>query len=116
MGLNAIKFMDHGGRRHHTAPMGPHSWQQSIQQSTNIICNRSTPLKLENNVFITSNITIKARHLNNDDATTIASLASSPPSRRCLPRDTASLSSLTLSRPLQVALLVSLALSRPGSS
>jgi hypothetical protein len=84
--------------------MGPHSRQQSIQQSTNIICGRSTSLKREKNVFITSNITINARCINNDDATTITSLASSPPLRHCLPCDAALLSSLTSSRPLQSCL------------
>ena len=39
--------MDNGGRRHHTAAMGPHPRQQSTQQSTNIICDGSTSLKLE---------------------------------------------------------------------
>ena len=71
--------MDHGGRHRHAAAMGPHSRQQSIQQSTNIICDRSTSLKLENNVFITSNITINACRADDDDATMIASLALLPP-------------------------------------
>jgi len=39
--------MDHGGRRRHMAAMGPHPRQQSMQQSTNIICDGSTLLKLE---------------------------------------------------------------------
>jgi hypothetical protein len=39
--------MDNGGLRHHTAAMGPHPWQQSTQQSTYIICDGSTSLKLE---------------------------------------------------------------------
>jgi hypothetical protein len=39
--------MDNGGRRHHTAAMGPHPRQQSMQQSTNIMCDGSTLLKLE---------------------------------------------------------------------
>ncbi len=39
--------MDNGGRRHHTAAMGPHPRQKSTQQSTNIICDGSTSLKLE---------------------------------------------------------------------
>ncbi len=47
MGKNAIQFDHHGGRRRHTAAMEPHSQQQSIQQSTNMICDRSTSLKLE---------------------------------------------------------------------
>jgi hypothetical protein len=56
--------MDHGGLRHHTATMGPHPRQQSTQQSTNIIVyDGSTLLKLEKKLFITSNITINARHV-----------------------------------------------------
>jgi hypothetical protein len=43
--------MDHGGRRRHTAAMGPHPRQQSMQQSTNIICDGSTLLKLEKNIY-----------------------------------------------------------------
>jgi len=39
--------MDHGGRRSHTAAMGPHPRQQSMQQSTNIICDGSSLYKLE---------------------------------------------------------------------
>jgi hypothetical protein len=59
-----MNLMDHGGRRHHTAAMGPHPRQQSTQQSTNIICDGSTSLKLEKN--ITSNMTINACRVNND--------------------------------------------------
>ena len=55
--------MDHGERRHHMATMVPHPRQQSTQQSTNIICDGSTSLKLKK---ITSNITINARHVNVD--------------------------------------------------
>ena len=44
--------MDHGGRRRHTAAMGPHTRQQSTQQSTNIICDRSTLLKLEKKILL----------------------------------------------------------------
>ena len=55
--------MDNGGRHHHTAAMGPHSRQQSTQQSTNIICDGSTSLKLEKNIFITSNITNNAHRV-----------------------------------------------------
>ena len=47
--------MDHGGGRRHTASMDPHPRQQSTQQSTNIICDGYTLLKLENK-YITSNI------------------------------------------------------------
>jgi hypothetical protein len=49
--------IDNGGRRRPTAIMGPHSRHRSIQQSANILCNRSTMLNLENiiiiNVFMT---------------------------------------------------------------
>ncbi len=59
--------MDHGCRCHHTAAMGPYPQQQSTQQSTNIICDGSTSLKLETKVFITSNITINARLIDVDE-------------------------------------------------
>ncbi len=46
--------IDDGGRRRPTAATGPgpHSRLLSIQQSTNIICDRSTSLKLEKNIII----------------------------------------------------------------
>jgi hypothetical protein len=53
--------------------------QQLIQQSTNMLWGSSTSLKLEKNVFISSDITVNARRVDNDNARTIASLASSPP-------------------------------------
>ena len=59
--------MDNGGRRHYTATMGPHPQQQSTQQSTNIICDGSTSLKLEKKIFITSNITNNARRVDVDE-------------------------------------------------
>jgi hypothetical protein len=59
--------MDHGVRRRHTAAMGPHPRQQSTQQSTNIICDGSTSLKLEKKVFITSNMAINARRIDDDE-------------------------------------------------
>ena len=59
--------MDHGVRRHHTAAMGPHPRQQSTQQSTNIICDGSTSLKLEKKIFITSDMAINARRVDNDE-------------------------------------------------
>ncbi len=102
MGKNAIQFDHHGGRRHHTAAMGPHSRQQSIQQSTNMICDRSTSLKLEKKTFITIIKTIIGRRVDDEDAMTIASLASTPPSRRCLtriPRVVMSLATFPCSRP-----------------
>jgi hypothetical protein len=59
--------MDHGVRRHHTAIMGPHPQQQSTQQSTNIICDGSTSLKLEKKIFITSNMAINARRIDDNE-------------------------------------------------
>ncbi len=102
MGKNAIHFDHHGGRHRHTAAMGPHSRQQSIQQSTNRICNRSMSLKLEKHIFITINMTIIARRVDDDNATTIASLALLPPLRRCLaciPRVFMSLATFPCLRP-----------------
>ncbi len=58
--------MDHGIRRRHTAAMGPHPRQQSTQQSTNIICDGSTSLKLEKKIFITSNMAINAHRIDDD--------------------------------------------------
>jgi hypothetical protein len=56
-----LNSMDHGGRRRYLAAMGPHPRQQSTQQSTNIICDGSTSLKLERKKIITgSNMTINA--------------------------------------------------------
>ncbi len=49
--------IDHGGRRHPTAAMGPRSRQQSIQQSTNMLFERTASLKLEIIVVITIFIT-----------------------------------------------------------
>ncbi len=66
LGKNAIESINHGGRRRHTAAMGPHSRQQSTQQSTNIICDGSTSLKLEKKIFITINMTIIARHVDGE--------------------------------------------------
>jgi hypothetical protein len=60
-------LMDHGGRRRHTAAMGPHPRQQSTQQSTYIICDGFTLLKLEEKVFITSNMAINARCIDDNE-------------------------------------------------
>jgi hypothetical protein len=53
MGLHAS--INHGGRPLPIAAMGPYSQLLSIQQSANILWNRSTSLKLEktiiNNVY-----------------------------------------------------------------
>ncbi len=62
LGKMQSNLMDHGGRSRHTAAMGPHPRQQSTQQSTNIMCDGSTLLKLEKN--FTSNITINAPRVN----------------------------------------------------
>ncbi len=59
--------MDHGVHRHHTAAMGPHPQQQSKQQSTNIICDGSTLLKLEKKIFITSNMVINSHRIDDDE-------------------------------------------------
>jgi hypothetical protein len=40
-------LVDHGGRRHPMATIGPYSQLLSIQQSVNILCDRTTLLKLE---------------------------------------------------------------------
>ncbi len=76
---NVIKFDHHGGRCRHAVAMEPHSRQKIIQQSTNMLCGSSTSLKLEKNVFITSDITINARRVDNNNARLIASLALLPP-------------------------------------
>ncbi len=47
--------MNHGGRRCPTAVMVPHSRRQGIQQSANMLHNRSTLLKLEYLIFIDTN-------------------------------------------------------------
>jgi hypothetical protein len=44
-------LIDHGGCRHPMAAMGPHSRLLSIQQSANILWNRSTLLKLEKTII-----------------------------------------------------------------
>jgi hypothetical protein len=56
MGLRAS--MDHEGHRHPTAAMRPRFRRQSIQQSANVLCNRSTLLKLENFLIIDVYMTI----------------------------------------------------------
>jgi hypothetical protein len=56
--MQIFESLDHGGRRHRTAAMGPHSRQKSIQQSTNILFIRETLLKLEKNIAITIFMTI----------------------------------------------------------
>ncbi len=48
-------LINHGGRRCHMAAMGPHSWLLSIQQSANILCDRTTFLKLEITIIFNVN-------------------------------------------------------------
>jgi len=50
--------MDHGRHRRPTAIMVPHPRRQGIQQSTDMLQNRSTSLKLEKKILITINLTI----------------------------------------------------------
>jgi hypothetical protein len=47
--------MNHGGRHHPTAIMVPHSRRQGIQQSVNMLHNRSMLSKLEYLTFIDTN-------------------------------------------------------------
>ncbi len=61
-----MEEIDHGGRSRHTAAMGPHSRQWSIQQSTNIIFYGSASLNLEKTLIITINMTISARRVDDD--------------------------------------------------
>ena len=56
--MRIVASYNHGGRRHRTAAMGPHSRQKSIQQSTNILFERATSLKLEKTIVITIFMTI----------------------------------------------------------
>jgi hypothetical protein len=44
--------IDDGGRRRPTAATGPHSRLLSIQQSTNLICDRTMSLNLEKVIII----------------------------------------------------------------
>jgi hypothetical protein len=49
---------NHGGRRHPMAAIVPHPRCQGIQQSVDMLRNRSTLLKLEKIAFITNIFTI----------------------------------------------------------
>jgi hypothetical protein len=51
--MRIVASYDHGGRRHSTATIGPHSWLLSIQQSTNILFERTTSVKPEKIIVIT---------------------------------------------------------------
>ncbi len=44
-------LINHGRRHRPMAAMGPHSWLLSIQQSANILWNRSTLSKLEKTII-----------------------------------------------------------------
>ena len=50
--MRFLASIDHGGRRLPTAATKPHSRRLSIQQSTNILCNRLVLLKLEKPIII----------------------------------------------------------------
>ncbi len=56
--MQIFTLINHSSRRHPTAAMGSRSWQQSIQQSTNTLFERTTLLKLEKNIVITILMTI----------------------------------------------------------
>jgi hypothetical protein len=45
-------LINHGSRRHPMAAMGPHSRLLSIHKSANILCDRTTLLKLEITIII----------------------------------------------------------------
>ncbi len=44
--------INHDGRRHPIAAMGPHSQLLRIQQSANILCRRTALLKLEQTIIV----------------------------------------------------------------
>jgi hypothetical protein len=56
--MQIFASIDHGSQRHPTAAMGSGSQQQSVQQLTNILFERTTLLKLEKNIVITFFMTI----------------------------------------------------------
>jgi hypothetical protein len=56
--MQIFASINHGSRHHPIAAMGSHSRQQSIQQSTNILFERTTSLKLDINIVITIFMTI----------------------------------------------------------
>jgi hypothetical protein len=51
-------LINHGGHRRPVAAMGPRSRLLSIQQSANILCNRTTLLKLEITIIINVNLLV----------------------------------------------------------
>jgi hypothetical protein len=50
--MQIFASINHGSRRHPTAAMGSCSRQQSIQQSTNILFERTALLKQEKKIFL----------------------------------------------------------------
>jgi hypothetical protein len=52
--IQFLASINHGGRRHPTAAIRPHSWRRSIQQSASMLGNRLVSLKLEK--VINSNV------------------------------------------------------------
>jgi hypothetical protein len=50
--VRTLNSNDHSGRLCPKAAMGPHSWLLSIQQSANILCDRTTLFKLEITIII----------------------------------------------------------------
>jgi hypothetical protein len=50
--MGFLALIDHGGPRHPTAAMKPHSRLLSIQQSANILCDRLVLLKLEKKISL----------------------------------------------------------------
>ena len=52
--MRARASIDDGGRHCPTVATGPHSRLLNIQQSTNILCDRTMPLKLDKVIFSNS--------------------------------------------------------------
>jgi hypothetical protein len=50
--MQFLALINHGGQRHPTATMKPHSRLLSIEQSANILCDRLVSLKLEKTIII----------------------------------------------------------------
>ncbi len=56
--MQILASINHGSQRHPTAAIGSRSQQQNIQQSTNILFEMTTLLKLEKNIVVTIFMTI----------------------------------------------------------
>jgi hypothetical protein len=50
--MRFLRSIDDGGYQRRTTTVGPHSQLLSIQQSTNILCDRLVSLKLEKTIII----------------------------------------------------------------